>query len=398
LGVTGVATFSAGTAALPAITTTGDTNTGIFFPAADTIAFSEGGAEAMRIDSSGNVGIGTTAAGGTLNVLSNTGSAVGIDVLGRSSDNLGTIRLLSNNAGTNYGSFRASASSVDLMAVANVPLTFYTNNAEKMRIDTSGNVGIGTTSPAGQLDVSQSTAGVARHYLRNTSNSVSAYTILDLVNDSGNNIGEFFCTSSTNTSSFGTNATVLQAATSNPLILGTNGTERARIDSAGAVLVGATAPTNAGKFISFFNSTTNVGLVSNDTSATAGATYFIASNNGTNIGSIARVGATSAVVYNTTSDQRLKSNITDSNSVLPTLMNVKVRQFDWTEGEVHQDYGFIAQELESTLSGVVTRGKTEDDMWQMDYARLTPHLVKAIQEQQALIQALTARITALEAK
>jgi hypothetical protein len=47
--------FVAGTAALPAITTTGDTNTGIFFPAADTIAFSEGGVESMRLDSSANL-------------------------------------------------------------------------------------------------------------------------------------------------------------------------------------------------------------------------------------------------------------------------------------------------------------------------------------------------------
>jgi len=60
LSATGVATFSAGTAALPAITTTGDTNTGIWFPAADTIAFTEGGAESMRIDSSGGVLINTT--------------------------------------------------------------------------------------------------------------------------------------------------------------------------------------------------------------------------------------------------------------------------------------------------------------------------------------------------
>jgi hypothetical protein len=70
LGVTGVSTFAAGSAAAPALTTTGDTNTGIFFPAADTIAFAEGGAEAMRIDSSGNVGIGTSSPSYRLDVQS----------------------------------------------------------------------------------------------------------------------------------------------------------------------------------------------------------------------------------------------------------------------------------------------------------------------------------------
>lgn len=59
LEATGVTTVQAGSVSAPAITTTGDTNTGIFFPAADTIAFAEGGSEAMRIDSSANVGIGT---------------------------------------------------------------------------------------------------------------------------------------------------------------------------------------------------------------------------------------------------------------------------------------------------------------------------------------------------
>jgi hypothetical protein len=58
------AAFVAGTAALPAITTTGDTNTGMFFPAADTIAFAEGGTEVVRIDSSGNLCVGTTSASG----------------------------------------------------------------------------------------------------------------------------------------------------------------------------------------------------------------------------------------------------------------------------------------------------------------------------------------------
>ena len=78
LEATGVATFSAGAVGTPAITTTGDTNTGIFFPAADTIAFTEGGVEAMRIDSSGKVLIGTTSspsAAGYLLTLSGSSAA-----------------------------------------------------------------------------------------------------------------------------------------------------------------------------------------------------------------------------------------------------------------------------------------------------------------------------------
>jgi hypothetical protein len=77
LTVGGIASFAAGSAAAPTITATGDTNTGIFFPAADTIAFAEGGTEAMRITSAGGVSFGATgtAYGTSGQVLTSAGNA-----------------------------------------------------------------------------------------------------------------------------------------------------------------------------------------------------------------------------------------------------------------------------------------------------------------------------------
>jgi hypothetical protein len=121
LSATGVTTVQAGTAAAPAITTTGDTNTGIFFPAADTIAFSEGGAESMRIDSAGNVGVGTNNPPYQFSVSNGT-STVGF-----------TPQSTIAYAGTH----------------SNHPFGFLTNNAERMRIDTAGNLGIGAATVAG---------------------------------------------------------------------------------------------------------------------------------------------------------------------------------------------------------------------------------------------------------
>jgi len=307
LSVTGVTTVQAGTAAAPTITATGDTNTGIFFPAADTIAFTEGGAEAMRIDSSGNVGIGTTS-----------------------------------------------------------PATY----SAYTKLSVLNGVALAVDATNGGVVVGASTSGTELAYLSMGRN----YNLA--------NAGEI----------------ALATTTAKSILFGTNATERMRIDSSGNLLVGSTSIVAASKLGVAFAASSFNGFGLNDTSATSGAGYVYFQSNGTTIGTIARVGATSAVAYNTTSDARLKSNVEDASPVLDRLMDVKVRQYDWTEGNVHQDYGFIAQELESLLSGIVTKGKTEEDIWQLDYSRLTPHLVKAIQEQQALITTLTERITALENK
>jgi hypothetical protein len=120
---------AAGTALLPVITTTGDVNTGIFFPAADTIAFAEGGAEAMRINSSGNVGIGTSSISGKLSVDGSVYAGPG------------------SASGVAYGFYPAGTyGSTGMFAPAANTVAFATSGGERMRIDSSGSLLVGQTS------------------------------------------------------------------------------------------------------------------------------------------------------------------------------------------------------------------------------------------------------------
>ena len=129
------AAFVAGTAALPAITTTGDTNTGIFFPAADTIAFSEGGAEAARFDASGRLLIGTTSGTRKLTVYEN---AAQVDISIVSSTTGVAILQMGDTAADNQGQiiYRNNGDSME----------FGVNGAERMRIDSNGALLVGTTT------------------------------------------------------------------------------------------------------------------------------------------------------------------------------------------------------------------------------------------------------------
>jgi hypothetical protein len=171
LGATGVATFSAGTVSAPAITTTGDTNTGIYFPAADTIAFTEGGVESMRIDSGGNLGIGVTPSAWS--------GLVGVQVKDRLAfSGFGGNSYITNNSfygslgftylTTNPTSQLRFSDNIFIFAnaasgTAGTAITY----AERMRITAAGDVGIGTSSPNlnsfnKELTVSAGTSGTAR--------------------------------------------------------------------------------------------------------------------------------------------------------------------------------------------------------------------------------------------
>jgi hypothetical protein len=194
-----------GSAAAPSHSFVGDTNTGMFSPAADTIAFAEGGAEVMRIDSAGNVLVNTTSGTGQLTV--NSGSGAASILLTNTNTNNPYLQFANNSfiQGISDGSLRLrtttafplifDTNSTERMRIegtgavvlpkltlstdtpfltgANInsganPLAigstgatvtaFFTNNTERMRIASGGNVGIGTTNPSVQLVVSNAGA------------------------------------------------------------------------------------------------------------------------------------------------------------------------------------------------------------------------------------------------
>jgi len=135
---------SAGTVSAPALSTTGDTNTGIFFPAADTIAFAEGGVESMRIDSNGRLGIGTTAPSSILDLYS--ASAGGVRV---------TIQDSGTGTTSSDGTIFGVDSSADFYLFNREAKAIYfgTNNTERMRITSGGDVAVGTTSSFGKMQI-----------------------------------------------------------------------------------------------------------------------------------------------------------------------------------------------------------------------------------------------------
>jgi hypothetical protein len=249
-----------------------------------------------------------------------------------------------------------------------------------MSLDTSGNLGIGTASPAAPLDVY--TTGNTTLRISGSSGGGGSVSQID-----------FFRIGSNVTSSIvairdGSNTS--GALTFYTAASGTN-TERARISSAGVLSLGDTG-TVASSFSGVkFNGASYNGLGLNDSSSTSAVGFVYFQIGGTTIGSITRVAATSAVAYNTVSDQRLKTNIVDAAQASTLIDAIQVRQYDWKSDGSHQRYGFIAQELVTVAPEAVHQPADPEAMMAVDYSKLVPMLVKEI-------QSLRARVAQLESK
>jgi len=319
--------------------------------------------EKMRIDSAGNVGIGTTspsfADGGGLQVQADTFSSVRVTETG--------------NTGLDIAQGSDAKGYVYLRD--NADLIFGTNNTERMRIDSAGNVGIG---------VSSLVTGSTRRVLQVSTGS-----------DGGQIAFADSTTEAANPRIFATNKSDLKLSSANSgsstiqFITGTTPAERMRIDSSGNLLVGCTSTTaDEGGIVARPDSDVSNIYIGHATGTAGGNPYIRFRYGSGNIGSITQSGTT-AVLYNTSSDQRLKDNIADADDAGSKIDAIQVRKFDWKADGSHQRYGMVAQELLEVAPEAVSQGATEDDMMGVDYSKLVPMLVKEI-------QSLRARVAQLE--
>jgi hypothetical protein len=248
--------------------------------------------------------------------------------------------------------------------------------------DASGNVGIGTASPGQKLDVN----GVA-----DFGSTAVARIRVGLNGDSIRRNGNLFV--------------VTEGAFD--LRFQTNSTERARIDSSGNLLVGTTSGTakvninNTGGGGSYVTQTSAGGynFVSNALPLSSVYYHIQFLQSGTPVGSILSSGSSTS--YNTSSDYRLKENVAPMTGALEKVAALKPCTYTWkADGSAGQ--GFIAHELQEVVPDCVTGEKDALDKdgkptYQgVDTSFLVATLVAALQEQQALIQDLTTRLTALE--
>ena len=342
--------------------------------------------ERMRIDSSGNVGIGGTPAykldvtssafigsrltastgtNGVSQVYSNTGGNVSIGIDASTGANFGAA----------YGAF--------LWHAGAYPILFGTSNAERMRIDSSGNVGIGTSSPSYKL---------------------STWTTGTGTTAGSNTIGQFYSNGSGYDANirFGdnNNSAAMLGYLSGNMYMYTNGAERMRIDSSGTVFMGQTTNPATGTLVLKVPTGTGNGCNAQITSNT-GTSYPWSNYNatGTYVGGISCT--SSATAFPTSSDVRLKKNIENAPSAIDNILSARVVSHDWIDDAAHVEYGFIAQELNDVIPQAVIEGKDKEDgtieiPWGVDYSKLVPLLTKAIQEQQELIKQLQADVKKLQ--
>jgi hypothetical protein len=255
-------------------------------------------------------------------------------------------------------------------------IAFAEGGVEVMRIDSAGNVGIGTSSPAYRLQIAAAPATSANfvaQFAARTSGAdanVGDYSQFGGSGDSGYFGRRYNATIGWMAAIGGTNAVAFHTGN-----IGSE-TERARIDSSGNLLVGNTDGVNAR--LNVVANSNNVVFFRNSSGT---GTYLVSGNTG----------------WTTASDERVKDiiePITDAAAKVSSLRAV-IGKYKTDEDGTRRTF-LIAQDVQAVLPEAVNVQNDEQGTLGLQYTDTIPLLVAAIKEQQALITSLTARIAALE--
>jgi len=302
--------------------------------------------------SGGNVGIGTTSPISPLTVQANS-SAQGITILNRSSDDFANLNFYNYAGNSPLGGIGNSNGRIRIMS-GGIGDTY-----ERLTISSGGNVGIGTAIPSTILSV-EGTNQISHKYNGGGGSSAPLY------------IGQFDSSG---------NVSINNAANAD-LWIGTNNSRAMTIKSGGNVLIGTTANTYVSRLVLD-------GAVDNNTleckHTGTGSVYNVIFVNGNGyVGDIRTNGSSTS--FNTTSDYRLKQDLQPING-LDLVSQIKVYNYQWKVDE-SRSYGVLAHELQEVVPQAVSGEKDAEEMQSVDYSKLVPILVQAIQELKAEIEIL----------
>ena len=423
--------------------------------------FSTASTERMRIDSSGNVGIGTGSPTAITNYTTVTVNGTTGGVLDFENGEVLNSRLVGEAGG------------LVVSGEGSRYIKFHTNNAERMRISSSGNLLVGTTdsdmsnnsgtadgfsvlssgiitnaaqgityyanrlgsdggiidfrkdgTPVGSIGVDSGDnlyigGSAASHsglyFGTHTAAPITAGTLTDAVTDlgtagyrfkdlylSGGVVGGAINASLGLHNSLGSDngsqqsfwadsgGTTYQAGYQIHWNTGSNNarTTKMVLDASGNLLVGTTATGFQNSNALSLEPSGGYTVINHASGSSTGSYYAAFGYNAVGIGSITQSGTT-AVLYNTTSDERLKENIADADDAGSKIDSIQVRKFDWKADGSHQDYGMVAQELLEVAPEAVSAPEDPEEMMGVDYSKLVPMMLKEI-------QSLRARVAALE--
>ena len=325
----------------------------------------------VDINSAGRLGVGVTSPSSIFHLQDADNT---VFTLGNSSYDNGVIQYYNGSLQLKTGS-----SSGDRL------MTFSTAGTERMRLDSSGNLGIGRT-PVG---------GAVGYPLQIRGTSFQSFIQFSTATQ-GDTLSDGFVVGSDNT-----NASIVQRENAH-IMFATNDLERARIASDGDFMVGQTNG-SAGTQGIVLNAagqltvcTTNqTSQIINHNSGSGNRGLILFRTDGTNRGSIHSNGSSTS--YNTTSDYRLKENVVDIADGITRVKQLQPKRFNFIADDTITVDGFIAHEAQTVVPEAVTGEKDGEEMQGIDQAKLVPLLTAALQEAISKIETLETQVAALEA-